>query len=155
MTRRLGFIASLGLWLLSLPAAAQPAPSRPSSKSPESVASRLADYQARYPQLCRLVRLGDSHQGRPVWALAIGRNLRDPDDRPAVSLNGAHHGGELLSVEIVLDAIELLLTASAPDGGATDPALARRLGRFVDELVIWAVPMVAHDAVSVATVPIV
>lgn len=149
MTRRLGLIASLGLSLLGLglPAAAQPAPSRPSSKSPESVASRLVDYQARYPQLCRLVRLGDSHQGRPVWALAIGRNLRDPDDRPAVSLNGAHHGGELLSVEIVLDAIELLLTASESAGGAADPALAQRLGRFLDELVIWAVPMVNPDGV--------
>ncbi len=143
---RARLIASLGLALLCRPAAAQPAPSRPSSKSPEAVAGRLADYQARYPQLCRLVRLGDSHQGRPVWALAIGRNLRDPDDRPAVSLNGAHHGGELLSVDVVLDAIELLLTASAP-AGAADPALARRLGRFVDELVIWAVPMVNPDGV--------
>ena len=148
MKMQLGLAAVL--WALpSLPAVAAPAPSRPSSKSPESVARVLADYQRRYPQLCRLVRLGQSHEGRPVWALVIGRGLRDPDERPAVVLNGAHHGGELLSVDVVLDAIELLLLRSTPGaaGVAADAALDRRVGRFLDEFAIWAVPMVNPDGV--------
>ena len=40
-----------------------------------------------------------------------------------------------------------LLTASAPAGGAADPVLARRLGRLLDELVSWAVPMINPDGV--------
>lgn len=169
MIKQLGLVAAVLLLSSSLPAAADPAPSRPSSKSPEAVARLLRDYATRYPQLCRLVRLGDSHEGRPVWALAIGRGLREPDDRPVAILNAAHHGGELLSVDVVLDAVELLLTHAVPGAAGvsadaapdprTDPRtdhradhradhqIDQRVGRFLDELVIWAVPMVNPDGV--------
>ncbi len=51
-------------------------------------------------------------------------------------LNGAHHGDEPLSSEIVMDAIETLLSR-----GDSDP----RVKRYLAELAIWCVPMVNPD----------
>jgi hypothetical protein len=99
------------------------------------------------------VHLGQSHEGRPLWALAIGRNLSDPDARPAVILNGAHHGGEILSIDVVLDAIAVLLTRGsllASPGPGSGQALAARVDRFLDGFVIWCVPMVNPDGVWAA-----
>jgi hypothetical protein len=109
-------------------------------RSPELVGERLKALALRYPHLCRLVELGESLEGRPLLALVIAEALQPADSRPAVLLNGAHHGGELLSVDIVLDAIDVLL-------GEAEPALGERMQRFVRELVIWCVPEVNPDGV--------
>ncbi len=86
------------------------------------------------------MELGQTHEGRPIWGLLIGAALQHPDPRPVVLLDGAHHGGELLSVEVVLDAIAVLL-----DGG--EPSLAARVERWLRELVILCVPEVNPDGV--------
>jgi hypothetical protein len=81
-------------------------------------------------------------------------------------LNGAHHGVEVLSIDMVIDAIEVLLLRSTgkrerlplrlPDSEGPqprepvlrpDPELDRRVRRWLDELVIWCVPVVNPDGV--------
>jgi hypothetical protein len=108
------------------------------AKSPEMVEALLRGWHARYPALTRLVRLGQSHQGRPLLALAIGPPGDAAQRRPAVLLDGAHHGDEPLSVELVLDAIQLLLER------ASDP----RVRRWLAELAIWCVPVVNPDGLA-------
>lgn len=118
--------------------------------SDEWVHKTLADLHARHPKLTRLVSLGRSHEGRSLWALAIGRNLRRHDGRPAVLLNGAHHGVETFSIDLALDAAEVLLLRSGDDKTAElrpDPVLDRQVKRWLKELVVWCVPVVNPDGV--------
>lgn len=115
--------------LLSAPAAARP------PRDPAEVRAFLEAAAARRPDRARLVTLGQSHEGRPILALSIGEPSRAAG-RPALLLAGAHHGGELLSIDFVLDAVTALLDSD-------DPALRRAR----DELQIWCVPMVNPDGV--------
>ena len=96
----------------------------------------LDDHHRRHPTKTRLVTLGTTHQGRAVRALLIADDPEKARTRPAVLLNGAHHGDEPLSAEIVMDAIETLLSRSD-----SDP----RVRRYLAELAIWCVPMVNPD----------
>lgn len=148
----------LGLWPKPLGAAEDPdaATSRYSSAWVEAT---LRSYHERYPKLTRLVPLGKSHEGRTLWALAIGRGVKKRDSRPAVLLNGAHHGIELLSIDMALDAAEVLLLRSGepPQGQGVlppelrpDPALDAQVKRWLDELVVWCVPVVNPDGVWAA-----
>lgn len=101
-----------------------------------------------------------------MLALAIARKIKRNDPRPSMLLNGAHHGVEVLSIDMVLDAIEVLLLRSTgrrermplrlPDPTVPqekvpllrpDPELDRRVKRWLDELVIWCVPTVNPDGV--------
>lgn len=130
-------------------------PPPPARYSSEWVEAALRDYHERYPKLTRLVRLGTSIEGRPLWALSIGRHNKRGDKRPAVLLNGAHHGSEFLSIDMVMDAIDVLLLRS---GGRKDrdpslrkdPQLDKLVRRFLDELVVWCVPVVNPDGVWAA-----
>jgi hypothetical protein len=154
------------------PAPPPPTPSAPTAgATPEDAATTrysaawveatLRGYHARFPRLTRLVALGRSHEGRTIWGLAIGRGVnkhdgrRDGrrDGRPAVLLNGTHHGVELVSIDMALDAAEVLLLLRAGETSAgdlalrRDPALDSQVKRWLDELVIWCVPVVNPDGV--------
>ena len=107
-----------------------------SFKHPRRVGEMMRAWHDSYPEHTRLLELGRSRQGRPIWAMAIARDLQDADPRPAILLNGAHHGDEPTSTEIVFDALRYLL--ANPD---EDP----RVARWLDELVIWVVPQVNPD----------
>ena len=72
-------------------------------------------------------------------AMAIGRDLDVNPDRPTVFLNGAHHGNEVLSVEFVLDHIAQLLEGAGQD---------ERVDRWLDNFIVWAVPVVNPDALQ-------
>jgi hypothetical protein len=107
-----------------------------SYKDPEMLEALLRGYNERFPQLTHLEELGRTHLGRPILALKISDNASAKEDEPALMINGAHHGSELLSVEYVLDAVQQLL-----EGYEEDP-WARKM---VDELEIWCVPQVNPD----------
>ncbi len=118
--------------------------------SEEWVHKTLIDLHTRYPKLTRVVSLGRSHEGRPLWALAIGRNLRRHDGRPTILLNGAHHGVETFSIDLALDAAEVLLLRSGDQKTTAlrpDPSLDRKVKRWLKELVVWCVPVVNPDGV--------
>lgn len=98
----------------------------------------LRRWHRAHPERTRLEQLGVSHAGRPIWALAIADALVADDPRPTLLLNGAHHGDELLSVSVVLDAAQQLLTSS-------HPSVARLRARVVT----WFVPLVNPDGNAV------
>lgn len=102
--------------------------------SPDDVARITAELAARYPALASRVSLGRSHERRDVWALRITGAGAGP--KPAIAFNGAHHSREVMSVEVVLDIAEQLLS-----NYGTDP----RITRWVDANETWLVPMVNVD----------
>lgn len=137
------------------PAVAQPLSSPPEVAEPvryseEWVHKTLSDWHSRYPKLTRLVSIGRSHEGRPLWALAIGKNIRRRDSRPTILLNGAHHGVETFSIDLALDAAEVLLLRSGEQPTPTlrpDAVLDRKVRRWLKDLVVWCVPVVNPDGV--------
>lgn len=107
---------------------------------PEHVAASLKDLHARHPCITELVEIGRSHRGAPILALAVGR--RHEEARPALLLDGAHHGDEPLSAGIVLDAARYLTSRAGRDP---------RVDRWLDRLVIWFVPLVNPDGLEAVT----
>lgn len=102
--------------------------------SPDMVNALLEAYAAEFPTRVHLEKLGTSHAGRPIYAVAIAEGIRADDTRPAIFLNGGHHGDEPLSTSIAMDAIQTLLTA-------TDPLIERSR----QELVVWVHPLINPD----------
>jgi len=106
-------------------------------KTPERVATLLGGMERKFPELAKRVSIGKSRERRDIWALRIGKAVGDGEDRkPAIVINGAHHAREVMGVEVVLDAAELLLEKYGSDA---------RITRWVDENEIWLVPMVNVD----------
>jgi hypothetical protein len=105
-------------------------------KDPALVEGLLRAYADRFPRLATLHEIGRSHADRPLLALKISDHADRDEDEPAVLINGAHHGSELLSIEYTLDAVRHLL-----EEHAHDPAVRRA----VDGLEIWCVPLVNPD----------
>ena len=96
----------------------------------------LDDFHRRFPDKTEIVTLGTTVEGRSVKAILLADHPALARGRPSMLLNGAHHGDEPLSADLVLDAIETLLTKAD-----SDP----RMGRYLSELQIWMVPMVNPD----------
>jgi hypothetical protein len=107
-----------------------------SYKDAAMVEALLRAYAERFPTLTKLEEIGRSREDRPILALLITKGGDAEADRPAVLLDAAHHGGELLSTEIVLDAIQQLVEGYGKDADLT---------RFVDGAAIWCVPLVNVD----------
>jgi hypothetical protein len=103
--------------------------------APEMIEALLRDLARVYPSSTRLETIATTHQGRPVYALAVGEDLRDNDPRPTLLLNGGHHGDELLATTVVLDAARRLLE---------DPQLKDIRRAFV----VWCVPIVNPDGLA-------
>lgn len=104
-------------------------------RDPAAVEAALRAFERRYPDLARVVELGRTHQGRAILALRVGDHPDVDEDEPAVLLDGAHHGSELLSIDYALDA--LASTLARP----TDP----RVARWLSDLDLWFVPDVNPD----------
>ncbi|MEZ4312724.1 MAG: M14 family zinc carboxypeptidase [Polyangiaceae bacterium] len=96
----------------------------------------LDDFHREHPKQTEIVTLGATHEGRALKALLIADTPSLARGRPAMLLNGAHHGDEPLSAMIVLDAIEALLA-----GAGKDP----KIDRYLSELAVWCVPLVNRD----------
>ncbi|MCK5113086.1 MAG: hypothetical protein KAQ84_06030, partial [Thermoplasmatales archaeon] len=78
--------------------------------------SELQDIANNYPNIAELYDLGSSVQGRSIWGLKITDNPTVEENEPEVRICGAHHGNELMSVEL-----PLLLAWHLVDNYASDP----------------------------------
>lgn len=68
----------------------------------------------RYPQLASLTSIGKSYQGRNLWVMTITEG-GDPDDKPAIWVDGGVDADEVVSIEAALGVIHRLLTSSDPE----------------------------------------
>ena len=96
----------------------------------------LAAFAEDYPKLATLHEIGTTWQGRKILALRITSSKKHEREKPAVLLVAAHHANELLTTEIVLDAISRLTA-----GYANDPEIRR----WVDQYEIWCIPLANPD----------
>ena len=98
--------------------------------------SDMAAWAAAYPSITQLISIGTSFQGRELWALKISDNPGIQEFEPEIQWIGAHHGNEIMSVEVCYYMAEYLL-----ENYGTDPQVTW----LVDEREIWIIPMLNPD----------
>ncbi len=104
-----------------------------------TLTDELNIYAASYPDICRLYSLGQSVEGRELWAVLISDNPDDEEDEPEFKYVAAIHGDENLTSEICLYFIDLLLTNYETD---------ERITNLIDSTAIWIVPLMNPDGLE-------
>lgn len=107
-------------------------------KNPDEIEKFLKAVAARYPQLTKLFVIGQSSEGRNIYALKISDNPElDERDEPAILFNSMHHSREIMTPELSIDIIETLIS-NAIRGHRT-------VSQWVRDNEIWVVPMLNVD----------
>ncbi len=96
----------------------------------------MAAWAAAYPSITQLISIGNSFEGRDLWALKISDNPGVQEFEPEIQWIGAHHGNEIMSVEVCYYMAEYLL-----ENYGTDPQVTW----LVNEREIWIIPMLNPD----------
>ncbi|MFN8176669.1 MAG: M14 family zinc carboxypeptidase [bacterium] len=102
-------------------------------------AAKLQAIATAYPAITQLTSLGNSLEGRPIWALKISDNASVDEDEPEVLVMGNHHAREAISV-----IIPLALADSLTMRYGTNPQYTQ----WVDTREIWIVPTVNPDGLT-------
>lgn len=94
----------------------------------------LADWAARYPDLCHLESIGTTFEKRPIWALRITRGPLE--GKPRILVMGVTHAREWISAEVPHALIRSLLEGDGDED---------RISRLVETTVVWVVPVLNPD----------
>lgn len=71
----------------------------------QKVEDALIRLNQKYPDMTRLVNIGETHLGRDIKAIRIGKGSR------SILINAAHHGREYATTILTMNQIEFLLDA--------------------------------------------
>ncbi|MFA6008364.1 MAG: M14 family zinc carboxypeptidase [Desulfobacteraceae bacterium] len=102
----------------------------------DQLTTMLADFALSYPVLCHVSSIGQSVQGRDLWAVTISDNAEDREAEPVVSLVSTLHGNEPVGTVLLVELIRYLL-----ENYNTDP----RIQSLVDNHDIRIVPLANPD----------
>ena len=106
-------------------------------KTPSEIQELLENFNAKYPQITKLVSIGKSLEGRDIWAIKITQDAHlDDDSKPVVLFNSMHHAREIMTPEISIDIIEYLLEGSKS---------SLQVNKWLATTVIWVMPMFNVD----------
>jgi len=103
------------------------------------VTNALAAFAADYPAITRLETLGQSVQGRELWALLITDHPNTEEDEPEFKYVSTIHGDEPVGTELCMNFIALLLESYGNDVLLTE---------LIDETAIWIVPVMNPDGLE-------
>ncbi len=96
----------------------------------------LQDLATANPTLCHLESIGNSVQGREIWAMKVSDNPTVEEDEPEFRFMATIHGDEPVGTEMCVYMIETLVA-----GYGTDT----RITNLVDNVELWFVPMYNPD----------
>lgn len=128
----------------TLPASAADYPARDARyhSYPEMV-SHIKQVAARHPDIVRVFSIGQSHQGRKLWAAEVSDNVGRDEGEPEVLFDGLHHAREHLSAEMPIYILDMLTNQY---GRKT--ALGKRVTNLVNKRRTWIVFMVNPDGLQ-------
>lgn len=106
--------------------------------------TELQDITNNYSNITKLYDLGSSVEGRTIWGLKITDNPNIEENEPEVRICGAHHGNELMSIELPLLLAWLLVENYSIDPYITD---------LIDNREIWIIPLINPDGRMATPVP--
>ena len=98
---------------------------------------------ADHPDITKVVSIGQSWQGRDIWAIKISDNPELEEDEPEVFFNGNHHAREWLTIEINLYSMHFFTDNYGTNSTVTD---------IVDNRQIWIIPVVNPDGRTIDSV---
>lgn len=98
----------------------------------DEVTDELQQYAESYPNICRIQSIGQSLEGRDIWAIKISDHPQIDEDEPTILIDGHIHAEEILGVEISMMLIENLLTQYGESDSLT---------YWVSHTEIWIVPI--------------
>lgn len=93
-------------------------------------AEMIAEIQqvtAAHPDLVSAFTIGQSYEGRELWAAKISDNVSVDEDEPEVLFLGLHHAREHLTVEMTLFILNLLAGQYGSDSQITDLVNSREV----------------------------
>ena len=124
----------------------------------DDVAAHIAELEASFPRadaeyhtndqmlaelealaqadVAELFDVGDSVEGRDIWALKISDNPGQEEGEPEILFTGCHHAREWISVEVPYYIAKYLV-----DNYGIDPEVTE----MVDSTVLWVIPIVNPD----------
>lgn len=104
------------------------------------MASEIAAVASANPSIVSRSSLGNSYQGRAIWALKVSDNVGTDESEPEVLFTANQHAREHLTVEMALYILNQLVNGyNAGDA---------RIRNIVSGREIWIVPMVNPDGVE-------
>lgn len=107
---------------------------------PDEVNAILDQMELDHPAIARKVLLsGNLAEGHSLWAVKISDNVDQDEDEPTFLLDGQIHACEVMTPEVVTDAIEYIT-----DNYGSDPQVTR----WVDQMEIWIVPVINPDGAA-------
>jgi len=109
----------------------------PGYVDPAALEAFLIDEAADHPAITRLFVIGQSIEGRDIYAMEISNNPGIAEDEPALLLNGLHHSREVVTPHVVMDAISYL----TDEYFAGNPVVVDWVNRYK----VFCVPMVNPD----------
>ncbi|MFQ5804965.1 MAG: M14 family zinc carboxypeptidase [Phycisphaerae bacterium] len=123
-------LAAAGMLLIATPALAQ------SYRTYSQIGTFLQGVADDHPDITRFYSLGQSEEGRHIWALQISDNPDLEEDEPEFRYISTMHGDEWVGNEMCLYFIDHLTDNYGIDQHITD---------LVDEIDIWIVPLMNPD----------
>jgi hypothetical protein len=82
----------------------------------------LAATEAKFPQIAKVIRYGDSEQQRPLLALRLSSIIAPviapviaPEPRAALMFTAATHGDELITVEVLMELVNQFVSSYGKD----------------------------------------
>lgn len=99
----------------------------------------LLALQQKYPAIAKVFVLGESLEGRHIYALKISDNVEREEAQAQVLILGCHHAREWISVEV-----PFLWGKYLAENYATNPEVKR----LVDRSEVWIVPLVNPDGLE-------
>ncbi len=106
-------------------------------QTPQEIELFLREMENSFPHLTQLVEIGQSVEGRSIWAIKISDNAKTEEPKePSILFNSMHHAREIMTPEIAIDIVEYLLSNYDSD---------LKVKNWVDSNEIWVVPMLNVD----------
>ncbi len=96
----------------------------------------LASYAVTYPTLCEYMSLGQSVDGRELWAIHISDNIGVEENEPEFKYVSTMHGDEIQGTMCCMKLIDYLLTNYGTNSQVTN---------IVNEVDLWIVPLMNPD----------
>jgi hypothetical protein len=105
-------------------------------RSYDQVYSYLQGIAERYPQIATLQTYGKSSKGNPLYVLKLTNKNSRFSSKPALLIDAATHGDEIITTEVLLRLLEQLVQGYGNDAEIT---------RFIDRTTLLFVPVVNAD----------